>query len=86
MEEMWRSLSLAGMSMKATVEVLSMRAQYFLYIFEQGVEISRQMAFLVEQVSDAVFSESYRTSREALTSNLWPRSSWPIYVSRRRQG
>lgn len=69
-EEMGRQLKLAEMSMKAALEVLSMRAQYFRDITEQGVEIARQMAFLVEQGHDAVFSESYRSARDALTSKM----------------
>ena len=47
-----------------------MRAQYFRDFTEQGVETARQMSFRVEQGYDAVFSESYRAAREALTSKL----------------
>ena len=47
-----------------------MRAQYFREITEQGVEAARQMSFLVKQRHVAVFSESYRTPREALTTKL----------------
>ena len=64
---MARKLALAETSMRAGLEVLSMRAQYFRDITEQGVEAARQMSFLVEQGHDAVFSQSYRSAREALT-------------------
>ena len=67
---MARKLALAEKSMRAALEVLSMRAQYFRDITEQGVEAARQMSFLVEQGHDAVFSQSYRSAREALTSKL----------------
>ena len=65
-----RKLALAEKAMKAALEVLSMRAQYFREITEQGVEAARQMSFLVEQGHDAVFSESYRSAREELTNKL----------------
>lgn len=67
---MARKLALAERALKAALEVLSMRAQYFREITEQGVEAARQMSFLVEQGHDAVFSESYRSARQALTSKL----------------
>lgn len=69
-EDLGRRLSLAQQSFKAALEVLSMRAQYFRDVTDQGVEIARQMSFLVEQGHDPVFSESYRTAREALSSKL----------------
>lgn len=69
-EGMGRKLRLAKTAMKASLEVISMRAQYFRDITEQGVEAERQMAFLVEHGHDSVFSESYRTGREALTTKL----------------
>lgn len=69
-EDLGRRLTLAQQSFAAALEVLSMRAQYFRDITEQGVEAARQMSFLVEQGHDAVFSESYRTAREALTTRL----------------
>ena len=47
-----------------------MGAQYFREITEQRVEAARQMSFLVEQGHDAVFSQSYRSAREALTNKL----------------
>lgn len=43
-----RKLKLAEMYIKAVVEELSMRAQYYHEITEQGVEAARQMTFLVE--------------------------------------
>jgi len=70
LEEMGRRLKLAEMSLAAVVEVLSMRAQYFRDINDQGMEMARQMAFLVEQGHDAVFSESYRSARTTLTSKM----------------
>ena len=69
-EDIGRRLALAEGSFKAVSEVASMRAQYFRDITEQGVEMARQMPFMVEQGHDAVFSESYRSAREALTSKL----------------
>lgn len=69
-EDVARRLVLAERAMKAVKEVLLMRAQYFRDITEQGVEMARQMAFLVEQGNDAVFSDSYRTARDALTSKM----------------
>lgn len=47
-----------------------MRAQYFRDLVHQGVDIARQMSILVEQGQDAVFSESHRAAREALTSKM----------------
>lgn len=70
MEEFGRKLRLAQMSMKVALEVLSMRAQYITDIKEQGVVLARQMAFLVEQGHDAVFSESYHSVIEALTVKM----------------
>ena len=67
---MARKLALAEKSIRAALEVLCMRAQYFRDITDQGVEAARQMAFLVEQGHDAVFSDSYKSAREALTSKL----------------
>lgn len=69
-EDLVRRLALAESSFKAALEVLSMRAQYFRDITENGLEQARQMAFLVEQGHDAVHSESYRSAREALTSKI----------------
>lgn len=69
-EDMGRRLRMAEDSVKAVVEVLLMRAQYFRDITEQGIEEARQMSFLVEQGHDAVFSESHRSARQALTSKL----------------
>ena len=68
--EMARHLALAEQFLQASLEVLSMRAQYFHDVCENGVEEARQMAFLVEQGSDAVHSNTYKTAREALTSKL----------------
>ena len=65
-----RRLSLAEKSLKAALEVLSRRAQYFRDITDHGFKEAGQIAFLVEQGHDAVHSESYRAAREALTSNL----------------
>lgn len=69
-EEMGRRLKLMEMSLVAAVEVLSIRDQYFHDINDQGMEIARQMAFLVGQGHEAVFSESYRSVRDALTSKM----------------
>lgn len=68
--ELGRKLALAEEAIGAVYEVASMRAQYFRDITDQGVEIARQMSFLVEQGHDAVFSESYRTARDALNSKI----------------
>lgn len=69
-DDMGRKMKLAETAVEAVVEVLRMRAQYFRDVTEQGMEMARQMAFLVEQGHDAVFSESYRSAREALTSKI----------------
>ncbi|PXF49273.1 hypothetical protein BWQ96_00847 [Gracilariopsis chorda] len=65
-----RRLALVETSLKASLEVLLMRAQYFRDITENGMEEAKQMAFLVEQGHNAVHSESYRTAREALSTKL----------------
>ena len=54
-QDMRRQLKLAQKSLKASLEVLSMRAQFFRDITDQGVETARQISFLVEQRDDAVF-------------------------------
>lgn len=69
-EDMGRRPSLAQNLFKAVPEVLSMRAQYFSDVTEQGMDMARQMSFLVEQGHEVVLSQSYRSSREALTSKL----------------
>lgn len=65
-----RRLVMSEQFLQAGLEVLSMRAQYFRDITENGIEEARQMAFLVEQGNDAVHSETYKTAREALTGKL----------------
>lgn len=65
-----RHLALADDFLQASLEVLSMRSQYFRDITENGIEEARQMAFLVEQGSDAVHSNAYRSTREVLTGKL----------------
>ena len=47
-----------------------MLAQYFRDITDQCVERARQMSFFVEEGHDAVFSESHRSAREALTTKI----------------
>lgn len=69
-EDLTRKLVMAEDAFKGVLEVVSMRAQYFRHITEQGVEIARQMSFLVEQGNDAVFSKSYTSARDALTSKI----------------
>lgn len=53
-----RRLSLAESSFKAALDVMSMRAQHFRDVMKGGVEIIRQISFLVDQGHDSVFSES----------------------------
>lgn len=65
-----RHLALAEQILTASLGVLSKRAQYFGDITENGMEDARQMAFLVEQGSDAVQFSTYKTAREALTGKL----------------
>lgn len=65
-----RHLSLAETALNAELEVLLMRLQYFHDITDHRMEESNKMSFLVEQVHDAVHSESYRTALEALTLKL----------------
>lgn len=52
------------------MEVLSMHAQYFRDITANGIEEVHQMVFLVEQSSDAVHSNVYKTAREVLIGKL----------------
>lgn len=68
--ECGRHLAMAEEFLQASLEVLSMRAQYFRDITENGIEEARQMAFLVEQGNDAVHSASYKTARSALNGKL----------------
>ena len=68
--EMAHQLALAEQFLQASLEVLSMRAQYFHDVCEKGMEEARQMAFLVEQGSDAVHSNTYKAAREALKTKL----------------
>lgn len=65
-----KRLALAETALKAVREVLFMRSQYFKDITEHGVEMARQMSFLVDQGSDAVLSEVHRSTREALTAKI----------------
>ena len=65
-----RHLSVAEIPLKAALEVLSMRAQYFRGITDHRIKEAGQMAFRVAQRHDAVHSEAYRAAREALTSKL----------------
>lgn len=67
---MVQRLALAENDFKAAMEVLYMRAQYFHYITDHGIEEARQMAFLVEQGNDVVHSNSYRTARESPSPKL----------------
>lgn len=69
-DDMMRRLVLAEDSLKAALEVMAMRTQYFKNRTEQGVDIAMQMSFLVEQNQDAVFSESHRSARTILTSKM----------------
>lgn len=69
-KDMTRKLKMAEMGMRAEVEVLSISTQYFRDKLEQMLDVSRQMAFLVEKGHDVAFSGSYRSAREALTGKL----------------
>ena len=69
-EDLTRKLAIDEDYFKGVLEVVSMRDQYIRDITEQGVEIARQMSSLVEQGNDAVFSKSYRSARDALTSKM----------------
>lgn len=68
--ECTRNLALAKQFLITSVEVLSMRAQYFCDITENGIQEARQMAFLVKQGSASIHSNRNRTARESLTGNL----------------
>lgn len=50
-----RNLVLREKAIKAGLEVFSMTAQFFRDITEQGVDVARQMYFLVEHGRDDVF-------------------------------
>lgn len=47
-----------------------MRVQYVSDINDHGMEMARQMSFLVEQGHDAMFSESYRSARTSFTRKM----------------
>ena len=68
--ELFYRLALAENAMRASRKMLAMRAQYFKDVTEHGVEMARQMSYLVEQSNDAVFSEAHRTARQALTGRI----------------
>lgn len=63
-------MALAEKMFKASLEALSTRVQYFYEITEHGIDEAQKMAYLVEQVHDAILSESYRTACEFLTSKI----------------
>lgn len=65
-EDMGRRLGLEEKSFKAAIKVASRRSQYFRDIIDQGVEVARQISFLVEQGHDAVLSESRTAARVKL--------------------
>jgi hypothetical protein len=67
---MARMLSLAEKAFGAAREVLAMRGQFFADIVHCGVEVARQMAFLVEKSHDAVHSLSHRSVRESINQRL----------------
>ena len=69
-EDVSKLLALTLSAIKASLEILSMRGQYFKDIVERGTEMARQQAFLVEQTHDAVHSEAHRTLPEAFFSRL----------------
>ena len=84
-EDLTRKLALAKEAFKAVLEVTSMRAQYFRDLTEQRVEIARQLSFLVEQGHDAVFSESYRSARTALTAKMETEAAKMLAKARRER-
>lgn len=86
LQELGRRLVLSEMALKAALEVLSMRAQYFRDVTEHGVDEARQTAFLVEQGNDAVHSESYRSAREVLTARLETETAKQLAKSRLERG
>lgn len=67
LEEVFRMMALAEIYLKNTIEVLSIRSQYFRDIIYQGVEMARSMAFILEKGHDVAFSESYRFVCEYLS-------------------
>jgi uncharacterized membrane protein YgcG len=69
-DELARMLALADKAFAAAREVLVMRGQYFVDIFQYGVEAARQMAFLVEQGHDVLHSSSHRSVHESLNQGL----------------
>ena len=62
--------ALAERALKAVREVLCMRAQYFKDITGHGMEMARQISFLVRQGSDAVFSDAHRSAKDPLTAKI----------------
>lgn len=58
---------LAEISMKAMMEVLRIRSQYFPDITEQSMEVARKMEFLVEQGLEAVLLKLCLSGSEYFT-------------------
>lgn len=56
--------------MKAEIEVLSMRPQYFCDIVDNGIEEARKMEFLCEQGHKATHSKTYRTFFRTFSSKI----------------
>lgn len=69
-EDLARRLSLTETSFKAGLEMLSMRAQFFSAIMENGMGEANQMAYSVGQGHDAVKLKLYCVTRESLTAKL----------------
>lgn len=70
LEDVACRLAFAEQSLKATLEVTSMRAQSSRDSAENGAEEAWQMTYIIEQRHDVVQSGSYRTAREALTVKI----------------
>lgn len=47
LQMIWRRLKFSEISIKAGMKFFSMREQYFCDVTEQGIEVAKQMAFLV---------------------------------------
>lgn len=65
-----RNLAIAEDAFKGVLEIVSMWTQCFRDITEPGVEIARQMPFLVSKGHDAVFLKSYSSAHDAPTAKM----------------
>lgn len=68
--DLTRRLSLSETVLKAARKFLLMRAQYFKEVTGHGVEMARQMSYLVDYGNDAMFSEVHCVVRDIITTKI----------------